>query len=270
MKTALLLAGVAFLAAPLHAAGIGFKDTPMLPPDNKWHVHDGDRPQPKVVTPGTFSTQEAPGKPPSDAVVLFDGKDLSKWKAGDGQPSGWLVKDGCLEVPPGKTKGGGPILTRDEFGDCQLHVEWSAPTPPKGSDQGRGNSGVFMMNRYELQVLDCYENTTYADGTTGALYGQWPPLANVCARPGEWNVYDIVFIAPRFKDGKPVSPACVTLFHNGVLLHNRKEMMGASVWRAVAKYQPHPEKGPIALQDHGSPVRFRNIWIRELKDYDQP
>ena len=243
---------------------LGFTDTPMLP-GGTWHVHDPARPHPPVVTPGA-----APGAPPSDAIVLFDGKDLSKWahrtQAGELTEPKWAVRDGYAEVV-GRT---GSIQTRDSFGDVQLHVEWSAPTPATGNSQGRGNSGILLMGMYEVQVLDSYENVTYADGQAGALYGQYPPLANAARKPGEWNVYDIVFEAPRFDGGKLVSPACMTVFWNGVLLHNRKEMLGSTVYRNVAKYAPHPAELPLTLQDHGNPVRFRNLWIRKLAAYDQP
>lgn len=254
----------ALWAADENKPKVGYKDTPLLP-GGKWHVHDGDRPQPPIVTPGTESTQDAPGKPPSDAVVLFDGSDLSKWTDSKGKPSGWILENGAMITPPAKTPGGGEIRTKDEFGDCQLHVEWSAPNPPKGRDQGRGNSGVFLFGRYEVQVLDCYDNITYADGYAGAVYGQTPPMANACRKPGEWNTYDIIFTGPRFKDGQVETPAYLTLIHNGVLLQNHTPLLGATVWRALAKYSPHGPKGYIALQDHGNPVRFRNIWIRELK-----
>ncbi len=279
LRTILLLAASAAVAAActLEARAlqeakrkIGFKDTPMLPGD-KWHVHDGDRPIPPVVTPGTFSTQDEPGKPPSDAVVLFDGKDLSKWHVGRDQPAGWKIEDGAMIGTPGSQPGGGTITTNDEFGDCQLHVEWSAPNPPKGQDQGRGNSGVLIMGRYEIQVLDSYENLTYADGQAAAIYGQYPPLVNASRKPGEWQTYDILFTAPRFTtDGKVESPAYVTVFHNGVVVHNHTAMLGPMVYRALARYTPHGPKGPLSLQDHGNPVRFRNIWVRELKGYDEP
>ena len=273
-QTWLLALVVAGTALPAFAADgekkpIGYQDTPLLP-DGKWHVHDGLRPQPTVVTPGTFSTAEQPGKPPSDAIVLFDGTDLSKWRDAKGNPTGWVLNDGALQVPPRGTPNGGDIFSRDEFGDVQLHLEFATPNPPKGDSQGRGNSGVFFFGRYEFQVLDSHNNPTYPDGQAASLYGQSPPLVNASRPPGEWQVYDIVFVAPRFKDGKVESPAFVTAFHNGVLVHNRKELLGASGHRTLAKYTPHPEKGPLKMQDHGDPVRYRNIWVRPLKDYDQP
>jgi hypothetical protein len=243
---------------------LGYDDTPFLP-DGKWRVHDGKRPQPRIVTPGTFSTPEQPGKPPSDAIVLFDGTDLSKWRNAKGEAAAWKVENGYFEAV-GKA---GDLWTRDEFGDCQLHIEWSAPTPPKGEGQGRGNSGCYLFGLYEVQVLDCFENKTYPDGQAGAIYGQCPPLVNACRPPGEWQVYDVVFTAPRFKDGKVESPAYLTVFHNGVLLHNKKELLGPTEHRKLTSYKPHAEKGPIKLQDHGNPVRFRNIWLRPLTGYDE-
>jgi hypothetical protein len=220
------------------------------------------RPQPPVITPPTASTQEQPGKPPSDAVVLFDGKDLSQWVSMDGSPTRWILKDGFMEC----VRGSGYIRTLQNFGDCQLHVEWATPTPPHGQGQGRGNSGVFFgLDRYEVQVLDSYENITYADGSAGAVYGQYPPLANACLPPGEWQTYDIIYTAPRFDaEGEMRSPARLTVFHNGVLVQNNVELTGPTGWLQRAPYQAHPAKQPISLQDHGNPVRFRNIWLREL------
>src|SRR5437879_5191296 len=197
-----VLAGalIGIFAAKAQQNNLGYQDTPMLP-GGKWHVHDGTRPQPKVIDPGSFSTQETQGKAPSDAIVLFDGTDLSKWVADkDGGPAKWKVENGYAII------GGGGIHTKDDIGDCQLHIEWSAPTPPKGSSQGRGNSGVIFFNRYEVQVLDSYDNQTYPDGQAASIYGSWPPLVNAMKKPGEWNVYDIVFIVPRFEDGKLTKP----------------------------------------------------------------
>lgn len=236
----------------------GYNDTPMLP-GGHWRVHDSKRPQPTVVTPGATSFSSAP----SDAVVLFSGADLSKWRSGEGDAK-WKVEDGHFEVTPGT----GEITSREEFGDCQLHVEFSAPNPPKGKDQGRGNSGVFLLGRYEFQVLDCYDNKTYADGMTGSIYGQTSPLVNACRPPGEWQSYDIVFVGPRFDGDKLLSPAIATVFLNGILVQNATPLIGATGHRTVGKYTPHPTKGAITLQDHGDPVRFRNIWIREIGPYD--
>jgi hypothetical protein len=231
-------------------------------PDPNWLDHDRNRPQPTVVIPATSSTQEQPGKPPSDATVLFDGKDLAQWASMDGSPTKWITRDGYMEC----AKGSGYIRTLQNFGDCQLHIEWATPVPAQGEGQGRGNSGVFLgLDRYEIQVLDSYENKTYADGGAGAVYGQYPPLANVCRPPGQWQTYDIVYTAPRFDaEGKLLSPARLTAFQNGVLIQNNVELTGPTSWLERAPYHAHPEKQPICLQDHGNPVRFRNIWVREL------
>lgn len=241
---------------------VGYSDGPRIP-DSKWRVHDGERPQPRVVTPGTTSTDSTPGKPPSDAIVLFDGKDLSQWTGKDGKAQ-WQVADGCAVV-----NGTGDIQTRAEFGDCQLHIEWASPREVKGDSQGRGNSGVFLMGRYEVQVLDSHGNATYPDGQAGALYGQSPPLVNASRGPGEWQTYDIVFRAPRFDGEKLVAPAMVTVIHNGVVVHHGFEILGTSTHRRLAKYEPHGPRGPIRLQDHGNPVRYRNVWVRELRGYDE-
>ncbi len=207
--------------------------------------------KPPVIQPGTSDDA-----PPSDAIVLFDGTDASAWSNSEQ----WKVADGSLIC------GSGVIQTKQEFGDCQLHIEWSAPTPPKGSGQGRGNSGVFMMGRYEIQVLDSYDNETYSDGQAGAIYKQTPPMVNAMRAPGEWNTYDIFWTVPRFaEDGSLKSPAYVTLVHNGVLLLNHFELLGDTPYNRPPQYVAHPSTGPIALQDHGNPVRFRNIWLREIK-----
>jgi hypothetical protein len=227
-----------------------------------WHVHDRERPQPPVVTPGTFSTPEQPGTPPSDATVLFDGKDLSQWVDKTGKADAkWKVENGYFEV----TKGTGQISTKDSFGDCQLHVEWMSPDPPKGKDQDRGNSGIFLMSRYELQVLDNYQAETYADGMAGSVYGQYPPQVNASRPPGQWQVYDVVFHAPRFaEDGSVTSPARETVFLNGLLVQDDVSLKGSTAHMTLAKYTKHPDKAPIYLQDHGHPVRYRNIWIRPI------
>ena len=240
------------------ARKVGYTDTPVLP-GSKWRVHDADRPHPPVVTPPSPSTRERPGKPPSDAIVLFDGKDLSRWKGRKG-PARWLVlEDGSMQV--NRT---GDIETVQHFGDCQLHVEWATPERVTGRSQGRGNSGVFLMGRYEIQVLDSYRNVTYADGQAAAIYGQKPPDVNACRPPGEWQTYDIVFRAPRFDGDRLVSPAYVTVLHNGVLVHDHVALLGPTRHRALPSYSPHPPKGPIKLQDHGNPVRYRNVWVRPL------
>jgi len=233
--------------------------------DPKWKIHDLDRPLPAIVDPGTSSTQNSPGRPPSDAVVLFDGKDLSKWAHKDGSPAKWKVESGFLETVP-KT---GYIYTRDAFGDCQLHVEFAEPVPPTGESQERGNSGVFLMGLYEIQVLDSYKNKTYADGQASAVYGQYPPLVNASRPPGQWQSYDIVFHGPRFDTaGKLTRPAHVAVLHNGVLVQDNVELSGPTAHKARPPYSSQPEKLPLALQDHDNPVRFRNIWIRELKTTD--
>jgi len=231
-------------------------------PDPNYLDHDRTRPQPAVVTPGLPSTQEQAGKPPSDATVLFDGKDLSQWVSMDGTPTKWITKESYMEC----VRGSGYIRTLQNFGDCHLHVEWATPTPPHGEGQGRGNSGVFFgLDRYEIQVLDSFENKTYADGSAGAVYGQYPPLVNATRPPGVWQTYDIIYTAPRFDAaGKLLSPVRVTVFLNGVLVQNNVELTGSTSWLERAPYEVHPEKQPISLQDHGNPVRFRNIWVREL------
>ena len=230
---------------------VGYRDTPFLP-GGKWRVHDIDRPLPRVVTPGVQAA------PPSDALVLFDGTSLKAWKCGD-KDAGWKIENGYMEV-----NGSGSIETRESFGDCQLHLEWCAPAKVEEASQGRGNSGVFLMSRYEVQVLDSFENRTYADGQAAALYGQEPPLVNACRKPGEWQTYDIAFRAPRFEGDKLVSPGVVTVLHNGVLVQNAVPFLGSTVHRALAQYSPHPAEAPLQLQDHGNPVRYRNVWIRKL------
>lgn len=258
-------------AANYRTSPAGYSDTPVLP-GQKWKVHDIDRPRPRVVTPGA-----TPGAPPSDAIVLFDGKDLSKWeiaprsgggkkKEGPPPPSMWKLGSGYFEV----AGGAGTLRTREKFGDVQLHIEWSAPTILTGDSQLRGNSGVLLMERYEIQVLDTYNNPTYADGGAGSIYGQWPPLVNATRKPGEWNAYDIIFEAPKFEGERLVKPAYVTVLHNGVLLHHRQEIIGRMAHRVVGTYAPHGPEEPLALQDHGDAVRYRNIWIRRLKGYDEP
>ncbi len=237
----------------------GYADTPRIP-GQTWKVHDRDRPAPPVVRPAV-----APGEPPGDAIVLFDGRDLSGWTSvRTGGDAPWRVEDGYLEVLA-RT---GDIQTREEFGDAQIHLEFATPAEVVGESQGRGNSGVFLMGRYELQVLDCFENPTYADGTTGAIYGQYPPLVNACRPPGVWQSYDILFIAPRFDGDRLVSPPRVTLLQNGILLHYDRHLIGPTTHRAVAPWAPHGPRGPLRLQDHGNPTRFQNIWYRPLRGWD--
>jgi hypothetical protein len=229
-----------------------------------WAQHDLNRPQPTIVDPGTGVPPEAPGKPPSDAVVLFGGADLSAWKSSKGGGAApWKVENGYFEV----VKGTGGIETKQAFGDVQLHMEWMAPSPAKGDGQDRGNSGVlFGGDRYEVQVLDSYGNKTYPDGQAAALYGQYPPLVNASRPPGQWQAYDIVYDAPRFDAaGKVLKAARVTVFHNGVLVQDAMEYIGPATNRVRTPYSAHPVKLPIGLQDHSHPVRFRNVWLRELQ-----
>ena len=243
--------------------GIGYQDTPLIP-GTQWHVHDGERPQPRVVEP-TDLGEIAPVSPPGDAIVLFDGSDLDQWESQkDGGPAKWEIVGDAMRVVPGT----GGIRTRSKFGDIQLHLEWAAPGEVKGEGQGRGNSGVFLMEHYEVQVLDCYQNQTYPDGTTGALYGQYPPLVNACVPPGRWNTYDIIWEAPVLDGDDVRRPAYMTVLHNGVLLHNHTELMGVTGHKRAPAYTPHEPTGSIGLQDHGDLVQFRNIWVRELKGYD--
>jgi Domain of Unknown Function (DUF1080) len=210
-------------------------------------------PEPALVTPAPV---EKPGDPPSDAVVLFDGKTLDKWNNGDK----WVIADGAATVK------GSDITTKDKFGDCQLHVEFATPAVVKGSGQGRGNSGVFLMNRYEVQVLDSVDNKTYFDGQCASLYKQTPPMVNVCRKPGEWQTYDILFTAPKFGEGNSVvKPGYVTVIHNGVCVQNHFELQGNTNYDKPAAYEKHGDKEPIRLQNHGDPVKYRNIWIREIK-----
>lgn len=236
-------------------------------PTGKWMVHDTNRPAPPVVTPGEASCGDKVGSAPSDAVVLFDGKDLSKWESvkKPGQPAPWKMGDGCFET----VKDAGYIRTKQKFGSCQLHIEFATPDKVAGKDQGRGNSGIFLMEMYEIQVLDSYNNRTYADGQCGALYGRNVPLVNACRKPGEWQSYDVIFHRPTFKGKKVDKKARFTVFHNGALIHDNVELQGGTNWigqHALTDYIPHGDKGALSLQDHGNPVRFRNIWIRELKD----
>ena len=206
-------------------------------------------PEPKVVDPGP------PGGPPSDAIVLFGGKDLRAWEGGDR----WTIQDGVA------TAAGGSIRTKQAFGDCQLHVEWAVPAKVKGNGQGRGNSGVYLMGTYELQILDSYNNETYFDGQCGAIYKQHPPLVNACRKPGQWQTYDVIFKAPRFdKEGKLLAPATMTVLHNGVLVQDHFELTGDTSYVRPPRYARHPAKAPLSLQFHGNPIQFRNIWLREL------
>jgi len=240
----------------------GYTNTPMLP-NSQWHVHDPNRAQPVIVTPGT--TFSAQATPPSDAIVLFNGTDLSGWTDLKGQPAPWEIVDGAMVAKKSD------IRTKQEFGDIQLHVEFCEPVPAVDSGQGRGNSGVFFMGKFELQVLDCYGSKTYPDGQTAALYGQHPPLVNACRPPGEWQTYDAVFTAPRFTDsGDLKSPAWITVFHNGVVVQNHQAYLGPTGHKIFPKYAPMPATGPLALQFHNNPTKFRNIWVRPILPPDEP
>lgn len=232
---------------------LGYDDTPVIP-GSSWRVHDGARPQPQAIVPG-----EA-GGPPSDAVVLFDGTDLSGWESVKGGPALWKVENGYMEVVPQS----GSIKTKATFGDCQLHLEWAAPEVIEGEGQGRGNSGVFLMGIYEIQVLDSYENPTYSDGVAGAIYGQRPPMVNPIRKPGEWQTYDVVWYAPRFEGDLLIRPPFVTVFFNGVLIHHNYQLIAPTGHKNVPAWNPHPPVGPLQLQDHRNPVRFRNIWYRPI------
>lgn len=263
--------------APQKDRSRGYDDTPFLP-GSKWRVDDIARPIPPVVAAGSESSQQRPGKPPSDAIVLFNGADLSSWMMspkrcasctvdpkGELLPVEWKVENGYVEVNPAM----GNIITKQDFGDCQLHVEWLIPVDVKGEGQERANSGVYMMSRYEVQILDSYDNPTYADGEAAAIYGQYPPLVNVARKPGEWQSYDIVFDAPRFEGDKLVKPAYLTLFFNGVLVQNHSRIYGRMAHAKLPSYEPHRPREPLMLQNHGAAVRFRNIWIRPLEDSGQ-
>ncbi|MGZ5248469.1 MAG: 3-keto-disaccharide hydrolase, partial [Flavitalea sp.] len=209
-----------------------------------------------VVTPG-----KSPADAPSDAIILFDGKDLSKWKAKNGGDVAWTIENGAMTVKPGS----GDITTKEGFGDCQFHIEWRAPTVVKGEGQGRGNSGIFLMSTYELQILDSYNNKTYSNGQAGSIYKQLVPLANANKAPGEWQTYDVIFRAPRFNEnGILVDAARITVLHNGVLIQNNAAIWGGTQYIGIASYDKHENKLPIILQDHGDLVSFRNIWIRNL------
>lgn len=228
----------------------GYNDTPVLP----WcgfRVHDPDRPAPQRIDPGAAPLGAAPV--PSDALVLFDGKDLAAWEA-----STWKVVDGAIEA------GSGSLTTRRPFGNCQIHVEWMAPAGFQGPWYNRGNNGVLLMGLYEIQIFDSYNEKIYPDGQAAAIYGQTPPLVNACRKPGEWQSFDILFAAPVFQDGTLVSPARVTMHHNGVLVHWNEPIRGETGHRIVPAYRAKVSQGPLVLSGHDCPVRFRNLWIRPL------
>ena len=241
-------------------APTGYDDTPMQP-DGRWKVHDGKRPRPTIVAPGPFVSLE----PPADAIVLLGkANDLSHWQMSGGAAVTWPIADGVI------SSGKGLIRTKQEFSDVQLHVEFATPEKVVGNSQDRGNSGVFLAGVFEIQVLDSYDNVSYADGQAAAMYGQHPPLVNASRGPGQWQSYDIVFTAPRFDGTTLKTPAIVTVFHNGVLVHNARPFWGPTAHKQIAPYSPANARGPIRLQDHGNPVRFRNIWVRDLASEGQP
>lgn len=245
----LAFAGIVLVSAAAHQTQRTFR----------WDVHDKTRPQPAVVDPGPAG---GPAPAPSDAEVLFGSSrpDLSAWRGGDG-PARWVVRDGAFIVEPGS----GDIRTVDEYGDVQLHLEWMIPADRVVDGQQGGNSGVFFLDRYELQILASHGNVTYADGMAGSLYGQHPPMVNAARPNGQWNVFDVVFRGPVFgAEGTLVKPATVTALLNGVLVQDNAELLGATAHAARASYRAHPTTGPIRLQDHGDPIRFRNAWVRRL------
>jgi hypothetical protein len=241
----LLFAAVLFVTCPLFSQA----------PEGDPKLTEVWEPVPPVVTPGIGTA------PPSDAVVLFSGVDFSQWQSAKGDSVRWKLEDGAMTV----VRKTGNISTRRGFGDCQLHIEWRTPAKVEGESQGRGNSGIFLQSRYELQVLDSYENRTYSNGQAGSMYKQAIPLVNACRKPGEWQAYDVVYSAPRFAgDGAVQKPAFITVFQNGVLVLNHFELKGPTEYIGQPKYKKHGEKEPLMLQDHGNPVSYRNIWIREL------
>jgi len=228
-------------------------------PSTRWPIHSPDRPAPRIIKPPANTWTIAP---PSDATVLFGGTNLTRWQKDGGGAAGWKVENGYMEVVPNA----GGIESRDRFGDAQLHIEWMAPSPAVGESQERGNSGVFFMGRYELQVLDSYDNVTYADGQAGAVFGQYPPLVNASRPPGEWQTYDIVFHRPRFDAaGKVSSAARMTVMHNGVLVQDNVVLSGPTAYQKRPPYEKHDDRLGLMLQDHGTRVRYRNIWIRDLE-----
>lgn len=250
--------------SPKKDRSLGYDDTPFIP-GQQWRVHDVTRPRPPKVTPAAEF-----GKPPSDAIVLFNGQDLSQWEMlpkGAPQPVAptWKVTNGYIEVTPRS----GALRTKEKFGDCQLHVEWFEPVGMTGTSQGAGNSGIILMGRYEVQVLESFRNETYADGQAAAIYGQWPPMVNASRPPGQWQTYDIFFEAPRFEGEKLTKPAYVTVVHNGVLVHHHQAFTGPMAHAKALDYKAHGPEEPLVIQDHGNPIRFRNLWIRRLNGYDR-
>ena len=262
-QTLLLIAIAAIAVCPVglgaeasHGAdGLGYDDTPMLP-NSPWRVHDRNRPQAPKIAPGSAGLCAQAATPTADAIVLFDGKDLSQWDGGNEKG----IENGVINIL--KT---GELKTKRRFGDCQFHIEWATPAKPDGNNLNWGNSGVLFLGRYELQILESHDSHIYADGNAGAIYGQSPPLVNPARKSGEWQSYDVVFLAPRFEGGKLVRPAYFTVFYNGVLVQHHYEVLGTTFHRSRPAYDSQESEGPITLQKHGSAVRFRNVWIRPLK-----
>ncbi|HEU4830101.1 MAG TPA: DUF1080 domain-containing protein [Gemmatimonadales bacterium] len=245
----IFLAGALAAGAPL----------PLMAQAADWPIHSMERPEPRPVKPAPV---RPPAAPPSDALVLFAGGTLAAWEGQRGGPARWRATKDYFEVTPAT----GAIRTKAAFGDAQIHIEWRSPEPAAGEGQDRGNSGVFLMGRYEIQILDSYQNRTYADGQAGAMYGQYPPLVNASRPPGQWQTYDIVFRRPRFDaNGALVSPARVTLLHNGVLVQDGVELTGPVAHGERPPYEPHADRLPLSLQDHGHRVQFRNVWVRNLE-----
>jgi len=266
-RTLCLLLGtaIAFLHSPVYAqehglvyskdgSGVfGYKDTP-IQPWSGYHVHDPDRPAPRKIDPGEPNARQIPRRPPSDAIVLFDGTDVSKWR-----PSKWIVRDGYIEATEGS------LTTRQEFGSFQLHLEWQAPERPEDDVMNRGNNGVMLMGVFEIQIYESYNTKIYPDGQAAAIYSQTPPMVNACGKPGEWQSYDITFFAPLYTDGKLTQRARVTMFHNGVLVHHNQEIYGTTSHRRLpGDYPAGKTASPLSLAGHRSPVRFRNLWLRPL------
>ena len=241
-RIALTVVGLLF-AAPVLAQNMAPEETEV------W------TPEPAVVSAPPHA------EAPSDAIVLFNGESLDAWESMNGEPARWQVADGAFTVVAGT----GGIRTREAFGDVQLHIEWRTPAVVEGNGQGRGNSGVFLMGRYELQVLDSYDNRTYSNGQAGSIYKQYMPMVNASRGPGEWQTYDIIFESPHFApDGSLLRPAYMTVFHNGVVIHNHAQLRGPTVFRGLPEYEAHAPQLPIMLQDHGNPVSYRNVWLRPL------
>jgi len=244
----------------LHAVDFGEKPNTPTIPGTPYVVHDGTRPQPRIVE----KTQAVTVKAPSDAIVLFDGKNLDSWVSSDGSAPQFIIKDGVMVA------NGANVRTKQEFNDVQVHLEWRLPAERKVKGQHGGNSGIFLMGLYEIQILQSHNNKTYPDGQATAIYGQTPPLVNATAPQGEWQSYDIIFHAPKYKDGKLTSPAYATVIHNGIVTHSHKDFHGPTLHKRLTKYpETHPEKAPISLQWHSDPLEYRNIWVRELTDYDE-